>query len=52
LGDAVAGELSSAGVKVYKLAVTSLPRSGKAAELLAFYGIDAAGIVKQVKALK
>jgi len=52
LGDAVAGELSSAGVKVHKLAVTSLPRSGKAAELLAFFGIDAAGIVKQVKALK
>ncbi len=52
LGDAVAGELSAEGVKVHKLAVTSLPRSGKAAELLAFYGIDAAGIVKQVKALK
>jgi len=52
LGDAVAGELSVEGVKVHKLAVTSLPRSGKAAELLAFYGIDAAGIVKQVKALK
>jgi len=52
LGDAVAGELSSSGVKVHKLAVTSLPRSGKAAELLAFYGIDAAGIVKQVKSLK
>jgi len=52
LGDAVAGELSVDGVKVHKLAVTSLPRSGKAEELLAFFGIDAAGIVKQVKALK
>ncbi len=52
LGDAVAGELSVEGVKVHKLAVTSLPRSGKAAELLAFFGIDAAAIVKQVKALK
>lgn len=51
LGDAVAGELSGDGIKVHKLAVTSLPRSGKAAELLAFYGLDAAGIVKKVKAL-
>jgi transketolase len=51
LGDAVAGELSGDGVKVHKLAVTSLPRSGKAAELLALYGIDAAGIVKKVKSL-
>ena len=52
LGDAVAGELSVEGVKVHKLAVTSLPRSGKAAELLAFFGIDAAAIVKHVKSLK
>jgi transketolase len=51
LGDAVAGELSAEGIKVSKLAVTSLPRSGKAAELLALYGIDAAGIVKKVKSL-
>ena len=28
LGDAVAGELSSEGVKVHKLAVNGLPRSG------------------------
>lgn len=51
LGDAVAGELSSDGVKVHKLAVRELPRSGKADELLAKFGIDAAAIVKQVKAL-
>jgi transketolase len=51
LGDAVAGELSADGIKVHKLAVTSLPRSGKPAELLAHFGIDAAGIVKQVKSL-
>jgi len=51
LGDAVAGELSSEGVKVYKLAVRELPRSGKSEELLAKYGIDAAAIVRQVKAL-
>ena len=51
LGDAVAGELSVEGIKVHKLAVTSLPRSGKAAELLAYFGIDAAGIAKKVKSL-
>ncbi len=37
LGDAVAGELSAEGVKVHKLAVRELPRSGKAEELLAKY---------------
>ena len=51
LGDAVAGELSSEGVKVHKLAVNGLPRSGHPAELLAAFGIDAAGIVKKVKSL-
>ena len=51
LGDAVAGELSSEGVKVHKLAVNGLPRSGKAEELLAYFGIDAAAIVKKVKSL-
>jgi transketolase len=47
----VAGELSSEGVKVYKLAVNGLPRSGHAAELMAAFGIDAAAIVKKVKSL-
>ncbi|MEI8289003.1 MAG: transketolase [Verrucomicrobiota bacterium] len=51
LGDAVAGELSSEGVKVHKLAVNGLPRSGQAAELMAAFGIDAAAIVKKVKSL-
>ncbi|MSU57881.1 MAG: transketolase [Pedosphaera sp.] len=51
LGDAVAGELSADGVKVHKLAVRELPRSGKAEELLARFGIDAAAIVKKVKSL-
>jgi transketolase len=51
LGDAVAGELSGEGIKVHKLAVRELPRSGKPEELLARYGIDAAAIVKTVKAL-
>jgi transketolase len=51
LGDAVAGELSVEGVKVHKLAVNGIPRSGKAEELLAHFGIDAAAIIKKVKSL-
>ena len=51
LGDAVAGELSAEGIKVHKLAVHGIPRSGKAEELLAHFGIDAAAIVKKVKSL-
>jgi transketolase len=51
LGDAVAGELSADGIKVHKLAVTGLARSGKPDELLAHFGINAAGIVKKVKSL-
>jgi transketolase len=51
LGDAVAGELGSAGVKVHKLAVFELPHSGKPEELLAKYGIDAQAIVRKIKSL-
>jgi transketolase len=51
IGDAVAGELSADGIRVHKLAVFELPRSGKPEELLAKYGIDAAAIVRKVKAL-
>ncbi len=51
LGDAVAGELSSEGIKVHKLAVNGLPRSGQAAELMAHFKIDAAAIVAKVKSL-
>ena len=51
LGDAVAGELSNEGIKVHKLAVNGIPRSGHAAELMAAFGIDAAAIVKTVKSL-
>jgi transketolase len=51
LGDAVAGELSSEGLRVHKLAVSEMPRSGKPEELLAKYGIDAASIATKVKAL-
>jgi transketolase len=51
LGDAVAGELSVNGVKVHKLAVVGVPRSGKPEELVAHFGIDAAAIAKKVKSL-
>ncbi len=51
LGDAVAGELSQDGIRVHKMAVTEVPHSGKPAELLAKYGIDAAAIVAKVKLL-
>src|SRR6185436_4917966 len=51
IGDTVAGELSADGVRVHKLAVFDLPRSGKPEELLAKYNIDAAAIVQKVKSL-
>lgn len=51
LGDTVAGELGPDGVRVHKLAVFDLPRSGKPEELLAKYGIDSAAIVRKVKSL-
>ncbi|MEW6159192.1 MAG: transketolase C-terminal domain-containing protein, partial [Verrucomicrobiota bacterium] len=52
LGDAVAGALSAEGFRVHKLAVNGLPRSGKPAELMAKYGIDAAAIVRKVKSIE
>jgi transketolase len=51
LGDAVAVELSTEGVRVHKLAVRELPHSGKPAELMAKYGIDAQAIISKVKSL-
>jgi transketolase len=51
LGDAVAGELSALGVRVHKLAVRELPRSGKPEELMAKYGIDAHAIIRAVKGM-
>lgn len=51
LGDAAAGELSGDGIAVHKLAVSTLPHSGKSAELLAKYSIDASAIAREVKTL-
>jgi transketolase len=51
LGDAVLNAVAAHGVRVYKLAVTEVPRSGKPEELLDAYGISARRIVEQVKSL-
>jgi transketolase len=51
LGDAVAGAVAPAGIRVYELGVDDVPRSGKPQELLAAHGIDRTSIVKLVKSL-
>ena len=51
LGDAVAGAVSSAGIRVQRLAVREIPRSGAPDELLDRYGISARHIVAAVRAL-
>jgi transketolase len=48
IGEAVAGEVAGT-VRVERLGVTTIPRSGKPAELMAAHGIDAAAIVAAVK---
>ena len=51
LGDAVASTVSPEGVRVHKLGVHEVPRSGKADELLQHYGISAARIAEKVRSL-
>jgi transketolase len=53
LGDAVLAALAEAGVQtqVRKLAVSDMPRSGKPAELLNAYGIDAENITAAARKL-
>ena len=51
LGDAVLNALSGEPVTVTKVAVDDLPRSGKPAELLAMFGLDAASIAKRARTL-
>jgi len=48
IGDAVLDALATEGVRVHKLAVREVPRSGKPAELLDRYGISARHIVEAV----
>ncbi len=51
IGDAVASAVSKEGIKVYKLAVNDIPRSGKPDELMDMFGISAKHIVETVKRL-
>ena len=51
LGDAVLGALAGLPCKFRKLAVTHLPRSGKAAELMDHFGINARAITEAVEQL-
>jgi len=51
LGDAVAGAVSASGIRVHKLGVSEMPRSGKPEELLAAYGIDRNAIAEKVRLL-
>lgn len=51
LGDAVLDAVGSEGMRVCKLAVRELPRSGKPEELVDAYGISARAIVDEVKKL-
>jgi transketolase len=52
IGEAVLGALAPNPVKVYSLAVTKKPKSGKPAELLDFEEISRSAIVKLVKQIK
>jgi transketolase len=49
LGDAVLSAVGSEGVKVDKLAVRSIPHSGKPEELVDHFGIGARSIVEATK---
>jgi transketolase len=51
IGDAVAGAVAPAGIRVHQLLVREVPRSGKPEELLAAYGIDRKAIAEKVKSL-
>jgi transketolase len=51
IGDAVAGAVSKEGIKVHKLAVNYIPRSGKPEELMDMFGISANAIVRTVRQL-
>jgi transketolase len=52
LGDAVLSALAGEGVRVHKLGVATVSRSGKPAELLAAHGIDADAIVEGCRRLR
>jgi len=49
IGDAVAEAVGDAGIRVHRLAVREIPRSGKPSELLERFGISTRSIVAAVK---
>ncbi len=49
LGDAVLDAVATEDIRVHKLAVTGMPRSGKPEELLELHGISANAILQKVK---
>lgn len=49
IGDAVLNALGSEGIRVHKLAVREIPRSGKPEELIDHFGIGARSIVETAK---
>ncbi|MCX7992847.1 MAG: transketolase [Fimbriimonadales bacterium] len=51
IGEAVAAAVNGYGIRVYRLAVREIPRSGKPETLLAAYGIDAQAIIEAVRAV-
>ena len=51
LGDAVLNAVAEDGVRVHKMAVKELPKSGQPEELMELYGISAGCIVKKVREL-
>ncbi len=52
IGDAVAASVSKEGIRVLKLAVNDIPRSGKPEELMDMFGISAKHILETVKRLR
>jgi transketolase len=52
IGDAVSAAVGDAGIRVHRIAVREIPRSGKPEELLDRYGISSSHIVAAVKELK
>ncbi len=51
IGEAVASAVQGTGIRVHRLAVSEIPRSGKPEELLRAYGIDADAIMNTVRSL-
>jgi transketolase len=51
LGDAVASAVSPEGIRVHKLGVHEIPRSGKPEELLNHHGLSATRIASKVRSL-